>query len=261
MEPSRSSVPESPRITDLRRRLQKEPSVRLLVELAREYHEAGLFEEAARVGARAVREQPSYVSARVQLGRVYFEMGRIEEAREQMEAVLSLAPDNLLARRVVADVCRELGDVQGALDRYRALLAFHPDDAETRRKIEAIEKDLVAGVIPSAEPSAPAGEPPAPAAVEQPADGASLLEAGALATPTLAEIYLQQGLPARAAEVYRAILRGDPGNAEAVARLAEIEGPPAVQAAPPDPAAALRRRKIATLQGWLRVVRGEARAG
>jgi cytochrome c-type biogenesis protein CcmH len=259
MEPTHPGLPETPRIADLRRRLQKEPSVRLLVELAREYHEAGLFEEAARVGARAVREQPSYVSARVQLGRVYFDMGRLEEAREQMEAVLSQAPDNLLARRIVADVCRELGDVQGALDRYRALLAFNPGDKETGRKIEAMEKDLLAGASPSAAPPPPV--PPGPAGDDPAAEGASLLDAGALATPTLAEIYLQQGLPARAAEVYRAILKGDPGNAEAVARLAEIEGPRPVPAAPPDPAAALRRRKIARLEGWLRAMRDGSRAG
>lgn len=237
--------------------------MRLLVELAREYHEAGLFEEAARVGVRAVREQPSYISARVQLGRIYFDMGRIEEAREQMEAVLSQAPDNLLARRVVADVCRELGDIQGALDRYRALLAFQPADAETKRKIEAIEKDMLAGVLPPsttpAGPDAPAPQAPGfPEAASQ--ESGSLLDAGALATPTLAEIYLQQGLPARAAEVYRAILRGDPGNAEAVARLAEIEGPPVPEPAPPDPGVALRRRKIAALEGWVRALRGGGRA-
>jgi tetratricopeptide (TPR) repeat protein len=255
-----SSSAESPRIADLRRRIQKEPSVRLLVELAREYHETGLFEEASRIAARAVREQPSYVSARVQLGRIYFDMGRLEEAREQMEWVLSTAPDNLLARRIVADVCHALGDVQGALDRYRALLAFSPDDAEARRRIEAIEAE---SVQPSTDtstggPVVPAGGPDPAIRIPSPRDAGD--EAGVLATPTLAELYLQQGLPARAAEVYREILRGDPGNAEAVARLAEIEGPHA----PPAPALsaeeARRRRKIRALEAWLVVMRGGAPA-
>jgi tetratricopeptide (TPR) repeat protein len=235
---------ESPKIADLRRRIQKEPSVRLLVELAREYHETGLFEEAARVGMRALLEQPSYVSARVLLGRIYFDMGRLEEAREQMDAVLSQAPDNLLARRIVADVCLELGDTQGGLDRYRALLAFNPSDDDTRRRIEKIEKELK-------------DAPPAPPSAAPEADDAAP-DAGVLATPTLAEIYLQQGLPVRAAEVYREILRGDPGNTEAAARLVEIEGPPE---APVDPKTRVRQRKIRALEGWLRALRGDAHGG
>ncbi|MGH9870730.1 MAG: tetratricopeptide repeat protein [Candidatus Polarisedimenticolia bacterium] len=238
------STAESPRIADLRRRLQQAPSVRLLVELAREYHETGLFEEASRIAARAVREQPSYVSARVQLGRIYFDMGRVEEAREQMEAVLSIAPDNLVARRVVADVCREMGDVQGALDRYRALLAFSPSDEETRRKIAEVEKEAAA---------APAAVQESPPAAEGGSHGhEAALEPGVLATPTLAELYLTQGLPAKAASVYREILRGDPGNAEAVARLTEIEGPPP---ASDDPAARLRVRKSQILERWLAALR------
>ncbi len=255
-----SSSAESPRIADLRRRIQKEPSVRLLVELAREYHETGLFEEASRIAARAVREQPSYVSARVQLGRIYFDMGRLEEAREQMEWVLSTAPDNLLARRIVADVCHALGDVQGALDRYRALLAFSPGDAEARRRIQAIEAESIqaAKEAPGGGPAPPAGEPVPAARVPSPPEAAD--EAAVLATPTLAELYLQQGLPARAAQVYREILRGDPGNVEAVARLAEIEGPSAPAAPAVSPDEARRRRKIRALEAWLVVMRGGAPA-
>ncbi|HKY34132.1 MAG TPA: tetratricopeptide repeat protein [Candidatus Polarisedimenticolia bacterium] len=241
---------ESPRIAELRRRLQKEPSARLLAELAREYHETGLFEEAARVGARAVKEQPSYVSARVLLGRIYFDMGRLEEARDQMEAVLSQAPDNLVARRIVADVCWELGDARGALDRFRALLAFNPADADTRRKIERIEQELAS----RPEGGAAGGD----AETMQPEGNGkeAAIDPGVLATPTLAEIYLQQGLVERAADVYREILKGDPANPEAVARLRELE---AARPRPEDPARAALRRKIDALGRWLGAIRSGAR--
>ena len=46
---------------------------------------------------------------------------------------------------------------------------------------------------------------------------------GELATPTLAELYLKQGYPEKAAEVYRAILAREPGNREVAARLAEVD--------------------------------------
>jgi hypothetical protein len=44
-----------------------------------------------------------------------------------------------------------------------------------------------------------------------------------LVSPTLAELYMNQGFPARAAEVYRQVVAREPGNERARARLAEIE--------------------------------------
>jgi pentatricopeptide repeat protein len=63
----------------------------------------------------------------------------------------------------------------------------------------------------------------------------------ALETNTLAELYVKQGLPDRAIEVYRSMLRVEPGNAAARRRLAELESAGAaapVQAAKPAAASA-----------------------
>ncbi|HET9480681.1 MAG TPA: tetratricopeptide repeat protein, partial [Candidatus Polarisedimenticolia bacterium] len=260
--PSRSAdmmPPESPRLVELRKRLEKDPGSRLFLELARGLHEDGRFADAAAACEHGLRAHPSYLSARVLLGRIYFDMGRTDEARETMETVLSVAPDNLIARRVLADICLESGDNAGALERLRALLAFTPGDAEIARRIEEIE----AGGSP---PAAPATAPqtfsaastsstvPVPAAAAEP-DGA---RHAALATPTLAEIYVQQGLPEQAAEVYREILQGDPAHDEARTRLGEIE---AALRQRPDPEAAGRRRRIEALQGWLRTIRSARPAG
>lgn len=228
---------ESTRIAELRRRLAAEPSSRLFLDLAREYHESGQLETAAQVCFRGLKRHPSYLSARVLLGRVLFDMGRFEESCEAMEAVLASAPDNLVARRVLAEISFELGDLPGALDRFRALLAFNPADADAKSRIDELEARLS---------GAAAGPAPRPAE-----NGERELDPGVLATPTLAEIYLQQGLNDRAALVYREILKGDPDNAEALARLAEIEPPQA----PPDPATESRRRRIAALTSWLEVIR------
>ena len=83
------------------------------------------------------------------------------------------------------------------------------------------------------------------------------LEPGVLATPTLAEIYMDQGLTDKAALVYREILKGDPGNAEALARLADIER---AQEPPADPRAESARRRIQALGTWLEAIRGGSRA-
>jgi tetratricopeptide (TPR) repeat protein len=218
---------DAPRIAALERRLNSDPGSRAFVELARLYHVEGRLEEAARLCADGVRRHPEYLSARVLLGRIYFDMGFLEEARETMEYVLERAPDNLVARRVVAETFLSQGDREAALERFRALLAFRPDDDEARTRLREVE----AGT--------PAAPPPAPA------------PQAILATPTLAEVYLQQGLPEEAIRLYGQILSADPGNAVAKERLASL-----VRSNPSlDPATLLVRRKIDMLNGWLQALR------
>jgi pentatricopeptide repeat protein len=61
----------------------------------------------------------------------------------------------------------------------------------------------------------------------------------ALQTNTLAELYLRQGLVDRAMEVYRGMLRVDPGNLKAARRLSELaqggQTPPGARTAAPAP--------------------------
>ena len=238
------------KIAELKKRIAADPASRSFLELAREYHEAGLFEEAAAVCAQGLKYHPHYVSARVLLGRVCFDSGLLDEARSHMEEVLTAVPDNLVARRVVAEICRIQGDMTGALERFRALLAFNAADQETKTRILEIEASLKTG--PGEPLEAVAAVPPTKEAVTPP-------EPEPLATPTLAEIYLQQGLKQKAIEVYREILKGDPENTEALGRLSELEGKPAPAPAP-DPAAILVARKVEALSGWLAAIRGRARA-
>jgi len=83
-------------------------------------------------------------------------------------------------------------------------------------------------VRPSAPPPEAPTDPIPPEAAEQTAQAEpSALEpadrSGApLSSGTLAELYFQQGLLERALEVYRQVLREEPGNESARARLAEI---------------------------------------
>jgi hypothetical protein len=65
--------------------------------------------------------------------------------------------------------------------------------------------------------AAPGAWPAAPTAAEGP-----VADDDALQTNTLAELYLRQGLVDRAIEVYRGMLRVDPGNLKAARRLNEL---------------------------------------
>ena len=72
-------------------------------------------------------------------------------------------------------------------------------------------------VEPTVEPAPPAGETPT---------GPQLVPEVPLSSSTLGELYLKQGLVARAVEVFRQVVAEDPTNEKVRARLAEIEAVP-----------------------------------
>ncbi len=113
--------------------------------------------------------------------------------------------------------------------------------------------EATAGPPPPAEAPASAGfafeadladEAPA-ASPSPPAEGAPGDES--LASATLAELYFTQGMTQRAVEVYRQVLAREPGNPQARARLAELEGREG-------DAAERKRRTIARLEALLAAV-------
>ncbi len=76
-----------------------------------------------------------------------------------------------------------------------------------------------------------------------------------LASPTLAELYFNQGLTKDAVRVYEQLLEREPGNARFGARLSELRA--VAQEAPADPAArrVALERTIARLEGLLAAIR------
>ncbi len=90
------------------------------------------------------------------------------------------------------------------------------------------------------------------------AGGGTDVAQGPLASTTLAELYLSQGLTEKAIEVYREVLEREPGNEQARERLAALEAPTvrseAAEAPAPDPRLERRRgveRTIRRLEALL----------
>jgi len=172
-------------------------------------------------------------------------------------------------------------------------------DAPVEAEVETaaavpMEAESLADRLPSAEPARPPSEPsrmleppegapPPPwlqpeAAVEtEIATSAAVPEPPAaqvpeLISPTLAELYFNQGFIEKAADVYRQLLDQDPSNARARGRLIELQKlqphlhadeaprPPQADAAPSDLREARRRvilRTIARLEGMIGTLRRE----
>jgi tetratricopeptide (TPR) repeat protein len=166
-------------------------------------------------------------------------------------------------------------------------------EAETAAAVP-VEAESLSDRLPSAEPAPPPSEParmleppegapPPPwlqpeAAVEtEVVTGAAVPEplapqAPELISPTLAELYFNQGFTEKAADVYRQLLDQDPSNARARARLIELQKlqqhlhaeeaprPPQADAVPRDLREARRRvilRTIARLEGMIGTLRRE----
>ncbi len=239
---------DSAAIESLKERIARDPLSRAFLQLAEEYRRLGRYQDAVQVCLDGLARHPAYHTARISLGRTYMEAGNLEAARRSLSEVLELAPENHLAGKLLADVQRRIGDVAGAAETYRSILRYYPAD----REVGALLQNLLKTQPPATRSSDPALEyrsediqraspgnvRPAVDSVPRsaPAELGPPQDDDALQTNTLAELYLRQGLVDRAVEVYRAMLRVDPGNHKARRRLQELT--PATGApAPPGPAA------------------------
>ena len=95
---------DTPRIEDLRRRVERDPTSIAFAQLAEEYRRLGDLAEAVRVARAGLEQHPLFLSARVTLGRALAELGQFDEAKVEFQQVLAAAPDNLVALRSMANL-------------------------------------------------------------------------------------------------------------------------------------------------------------
>ena len=134
------SVADNPRIEELRRRVQRDPSSIAFAQLGEEYRRAGHFDEAIKTCRTGLARHPSYLSARVTLGRALIETREFDAAEAELSVVLKAAPENLAAIRGLADVHHQRGDLGKALTFYRRALALAKHDPDLEQTVDDIER-------------------------------------------------------------------------------------------------------------------------
>jgi len=102
---------ENPRIDELRRRVDKDPSSIAFAQLAEEYRRIGDYIQAVKICRDGLGRHPGYLSAQVTLGRALMELKNFDGARTELEAVLKVAPDNLAAIRALAEIHQQTGEI------------------------------------------------------------------------------------------------------------------------------------------------------
>ena len=150
---------DSPRIEDLKRRIQKDPASIAFAQLGEEYRRTGRTREAIETCRTGLKHHPGYLSARVTLGRALLDIGELEEAERELKEVLRLAPENLAALRGVADALRRRGDPASALAHYEVALTLAPRDIELQQTVQTLREELHPAAAPVSARGEDAGAP------------------------------------------------------------------------------------------------------
>ena len=139
-------MPDTPRIEELRRRVDSDPASIAFAQLAEEYRRTGDYEQAVRVSRAGLAQHPNYLSARVTLGRALLELRQLDEAQTELDHVLRAAPDNLAAIRALAEIHQRRGDLGEALEQFSTAPAIGRDQApppapppDYTRAVEALD--------------------------------------------------------------------------------------------------------------------------
>ncbi len=109
---------DTPRIDELKRRVESDPASIAFAALAEEYRRSARFDDAIALCTTGLQRHPSYLSAHVTLGRALIEVGRFDDAREELQFVLKLAPENLAAIRGLAEIHTRTRDADAVKGHY-----------------------------------------------------------------------------------------------------------------------------------------------
>jgi tetratricopeptide (TPR) repeat protein len=182
---------------------------RLLLKLKHE----GQLKRVIREGIKALKVYPSDLHIRQLLAETCYEVGRIPQAEAELEKLLKQLDTFLPAYKLQAEIYRQQDRDVEATWLLNLYLAHRPEDEEAVEMLEAL-KDIEQST---------ASEPPPP--VEKPSleiEGA-LKEKKRVATPTLGEVYFNQGLIHEAISVYEKVVVENPDDERSKERLIELQ--------------------------------------
>ena len=189
------------------------PSPGTLFRLLLKMKEEGQLKRVIREGIKALKVYPSDLYIRQLLAETCYEVGRIPQAEAELDKLLQQLDTFLPAYKLQAEIYRQQDrDVEAAW-LLKLYLAHRPEDQD------AVE---ILGTLKDAEESTVFEPPPI---VEEP----SLEIEGPLegkrrvATPTLGDVYFNQGLIHEAINVYEKVVVENPDDELSKKRLDELK--------------------------------------
>ncbi|MCP4569706.1 MAG: tetratricopeptide repeat protein [FCB group bacterium] len=173
--------------------------------------EQGKYSEAVRLCKEHLDDEPDLTGGRLVYARALHRAGQIESAGEQFYRVLSRDPDNVVALKHLGDIRFSEGDEPSAMANYRRILEIDPQCRGLRSNVEA---------RPGATTRTITLKRPREASPTSTGRGLRKIP---FFTETMADLYMNQGYPRLAAEVFRRLLENNE-NPRLSEKLASAEG-------------------------------------
>ncbi|MGD2069006.1 MAG: tetratricopeptide repeat protein [Gemmatimonadota bacterium] len=199
----------------------RDPEGRAFAPLADALRRMGRHEEALEILAEGLERHPSFASGHVVAGRVHRDRGETDDAVAAFRRVLDLDGDNVMALHGLGRMLVARGHSQeaGELLSRAAELGYTTDLVEEGLPAAQDDGQPHAGEEPEmiVEVSTPPFEEADASVDDEPAFAVE-----GPRTRTMAELYVQQGLPDRALAVYEHLARERPEDEEIGARIEEL---------------------------------------
>ena len=160
--------------------------------LAAKYLSEEKYSKAVELCKEYLADHPVSLSGRLIMARALYHAGQLESAEKQFYRVLSVDPDNLVALKYLGDLMFASGDEMGAEANWRRVLQIDPYSQALHSKVKPAKKETTHTITIRR---------PQEASVEA---GQSLKEIP-FCTETVGDLYLAQGYPRLAADVYRSL--------------------------------------------------------
>lgn len=178
-------------------RLARDPSSLAFAQLADLYRKAGRAQDAVALCRAGLARYPHYTTARLILAKAHLAAGELDQAIGELEIILQSSPKDVQCHRLAAEVHRRAGRLDAAVRHLEAAVGLDPGDRDSRTLLALLR-------------------------AESPGEGSGvtrLLRDDTFATVAFGALCLEQGLADEAAVVFTRVLRRDPDDPEARARL------------------------------------------
>ena len=192
------------------------------------------------------RVYPEDVHLKMLLAECYFQMGSMGQAENEFVKVSSMMNDLLSVHGRLAEIYEKQNRFSEAAGQAEMYLSLHPENSEMRELLKRVEAAM--GRDPEWPPLPDDdAESPVP-----------------FATPTIAELYFDQGQLDAAVKTYERVVEANPHDSASAERLLELknrlEGGPDGAAKEFDKVSAQDEKLLAVLEKWLPKV-GEIKYG
>lgn len=185
--------------------LAKDPKSTIFVSLSEAYRKMGMLDDARQIVEEGLASHQDFSPAHIVLGRILCQQGDYNGSEASFQQALLNDPENLAALVGYARLNILLGREEKARELLLDARKLSPADSVINKLLLSLP-EKVSAPTPRTDDETPAEE-----------------AAPSLASTTLAELYLKQGLTPQALEIYRQLSAEDPDNIVLRRKIRDLE--------------------------------------